>query len=237
MVSAAGHSAAAVLLLVVLGEPKLFQVAAPEAIAVDLVTPQELRTADEGETRPHEAKSDAQTPSAVSPEPEQTRQDTANEADADTRQASQPTDEAAARSAAQVGWPQPGFVDTRELLALYNMRLPGSGFDAPATSQANLTRDEAARFRAEVQRCWHLPPGLASSSARVVLRISLNPDGTLAAEPMLIEATASRDGPQVMRAAIEAVRQCQPFASLPRDRYREWKQLDVSFTPRDMVGG
>jgi hypothetical protein len=59
----------------------------------------------------------------------------------------------------------------------------------------------------------------------------------LAGEPMLIEASASRDGPRLMQAAIRSVKECQPYAFLPPDRYREWKSLDVTFSPKEMAGG
>ena len=68
------------------------------------------------------------------------------------------------------------------------------------------------------------------------LRIFLKRDGGLAAEPMLIEASATREGPLLMQAAIRSVKGCQPFAFLPADRYREWKVLDVTFSPKEMAG-
>jgi hypothetical protein len=54
---------------------------------------------------------------------------------------------------------------------------------------------------------------------------------------VLIEASASRDGPVVMQTAIRALKECQPYSFLPADKYGEWKILDLSFTPRDMAGG
>jgi hypothetical protein len=73
-------------------------------------------------------------------------------------------------------------------------------------------------------------------TTRVVLRVYLKRDGGLASEPVLIEASASRDGPAVLQAAKNALKGCQPYAFLPADKYREWRVLDLSFTPRDMGG-
>jgi hypothetical protein len=132
----------------------------------------------------------------------------------------------------------PGFLDPAGTLAMYNLRLPSSQFDSKAETQANLTGDEIANFKARLRRCWRPPAALASSSStRVVIRVSLAPDGSLAGDPILIEASAARDGPFVMRTALQAISECQPFGFLPRDRYREWKELDVSFSARDMTGG
>lgn len=111
-----------------------------------------------------------------------------------------------------------------------------NGFDSEAILKAKLTDEERAAFKAQLRKCWKAPGGLAPAT-RVVLRVSLRPNGALATEPMLIEASASRDGPVVLAAAKRALKQCQPFGFLPVDRYSEWKVLDLSFTPRDMAGG
>ena len=58
-------------------------------------------------------------------------------------------------------------------------------------------------------------------------------EGKLATDPILIEASASAKGPALMQGAIAALVACQPYAMLPADRYREWKVLDLSFTPQD----
>jgi hypothetical protein len=60
--------------------------------------------------------------------------------------------------------------------------------------------------------------------------------GTLAADPILIEASASMKGPLLMQGAVKALQACQPYAMLPADRYGEWKVLDLSFTPQDFGG-
>ena len=59
--------------------------------------------------------------------------------------------------------------------------------------------------------------------------------GKLGASPLLIEATASEKGPLLLKSATEALQACQPYAMLPRDRYGEWKVLDLDFTPRDFA--
>jgi hypothetical protein len=65
----------------------------------------------------------------------------------------------------------------------------------------------------------------------VVLRVSLNPDGALAAEPALLAASASQEGPALIETATRALRECQPYGFLPTAKYKEWKLLDLSFTP------
>jgi hypothetical protein len=40
-----------------------------------------------------------------------------------------------------------------------------------------------------------------------------------------------------MQSAMAALTACQPYSMLPRDKYDEWKVLDLSFTPQNLVGG
>jgi len=65
----------------------------------------------------------------------------------------------------------------------------------------------------------------------VVLRVSLNPNGAFSAEPTLLAASASENGPVLMQTAARALRECQPYGFLPTAKYKEWKLLDLSFTP------
>jgi hypothetical protein len=115
---------------------------------------------------------------------------------------------------------------------------PERGFDAEATTTANLSGDDKAAFKAHLKTCWKLPEGMTpAQTTRVVLRVFLKTDGRLAGEPLLIEASASREGPVMLKAAIRTLKECQPYAFLPAEKYREWKVLDLSFSPRDMAGG
>jgi hypothetical protein len=122
------------------------------------------------------------------------------------------------------------------LMDLPNAGGQEKGFDFEATVTANISADDRAAFKAHLRQCWKQPDGLTSPTTRVVLRVYLKRDGGLASEPVLIEASASRDGPAVLQAAKNALKGCQPYAFLPADKYREWRVLDLSFTPRDMGG-
>jgi outer membrane biosynthesis protein TonB len=110
-------------------------------------------------------------------------------------------------------------------------------FDAPATDAADISSNLVAEFRRHLKTCSKLPASLASNDdVKVKLRVLMSPDGRLAAEPILIEASASMKGPLLMQGAIRALSACQPYAMLPADRYGEWKVLDLSFTPQDFQG-
>ncbi|MBR1152876.1 hypothetical protein [Bradyrhizobium sp. JYMT SZCCT0428] len=110
-------------------------------------------------------------------------------------------------------------------------------FDAPATTSADINSSVVAAFRRHLRTCSKLPPALkGSDDVKVKLRVFMGQDGKLAAEPQLIEASASAKGPLLMRSAISALQACQPYAMLPADRYGEWKVLDLSFTVQDFAG-
>ena len=111
-------------------------------------------------------------------------------------------------------------------------------FDGPATDAADIASTLVAAFRRHLKTCSKLPPSLSSADdVKVKLRVLMTEDGRLAAEPILIEASASMKGPLLMQGAIRALQACQPYAMLPAARYGEWKVLDLSFTPQDFTSG
>ena len=107
-------------------------------------------------------------------------------------------------------------------------------FDGAATQDADIASSVITAFRRHLRTCLKLPPSLAASDdVKVKLRVLMTKQGTLAADPILIEASASMKGPLLMQGAVKALQACQPYAMLPADRYGEWKVLDLSFTPQD----
>jgi hypothetical protein len=111
-------------------------------------------------------------------------------------------------------------------------------FDAPASKLADISSNLVTEFRRHLKTCSKLPDTIEPSDrVKIVLRVFMTQEGKLATEPILIEASASAQGPLLMQGAISALQACQPYAMLPADRYGEWKVLDLSFTPRDFSGG
>ena len=115
--------------------------------------------------------------------------------------------------------------------ALGSPLLTANAFD-PAETVANLSQQEIAALKARLKECWKPPAGLADTEDLVVmLRVSLKPDGTLRDDPAMLAASASENGPALLRTAASALRQCQPYSFLPAAKYKEWKILDLSFSP------
>jgi len=106
--------------------------------------------------------------------------------------------------------------------------------DATASSKADVSSSAIAQFRRHLKTCSKLPASIAASDKVMIkLRVLMTPEGRLAANPILMEASASAKGPLLMQSAIAALNSCQPYAMLPSDRYGEWKVIDLSFTPED----
>ena len=107
--------------------------------------------------------------------------------------------------------------------------------------QTGLTLIEEDALRVQVQRCWSVPAGAVNPEELVVtFRIFFNEDGTLARPPELLE-----NGPYTLRAnpfyraaaesALRALQRCQPFR-MPAGKYDVWKEFEMTFDPRLMVG-
>jgi hypothetical protein len=114
----------------------------------------------------------------------------------------------------------------------------GGGFDAPAIETAKIEPSAVDAFRAHLKTCAALPAGVSpSEKISLVVRVMLKADGTLSAPPTLIEASASPKGPLLLQNLLRGLTKCLPYNMLPADKYREWKNLDMRFTPADMGQG
>jgi hypothetical protein len=245
LISAASH--VVLVAVALLGTPKPFDSVPLETIEVDLVRAPEAEPQPPDQKPPEPKPDDKPVPWDPFPEasanPKATPQAAAAQptpkpdAPPTTQQARGP--QVPSPSSPQEKPSQPWIFDPVNIPALMDLpNAPKPGFDSESTTVANLSGEEKAAVKDHLRKCWKLPGGMsAAQSARVVLRVYLRRDGALAGEPMLIEASASRDGPVLMQAAIRTLKECQPFTFLPADKYREWKVLDLSFSPRDMAGG
>jgi hypothetical protein len=144
---------------------------------------------------------------------------------------------------------QPGYTPAQPDLTIKYHVMLGLPGDLPAPSSAgdkqgeggdtspakdNLSSSLVDALRQHLKTCSKLPAALSlSDNVAVKLRVQMTPDGRLAAEPVLIEGSASVKGVELMRSAVAALSACQPYAELPKERYGEWKVLDLSFTPHD----
>jgi hypothetical protein len=112
----------------------------------------------------------------------------------------------------------------------------GDGSGAEADTKAHLTEQERAAFKAHLKSCWQLPEGVGpNQKLKVIVRMSLKQNGSLTTDPLLIEAGISPIGPSLVQAAMKAIKQCAPYTMLPAAKYKEWRILDLDFSPDEMT--
>ncbi len=114
---------------------------------------------------------------------------------------------------------------------------------APSLGAANghaaqLSQSELDALRARLSQCWSPPVGVnVSSDLFVVLHVLFKPDGSLAAEPAVVESSTSALGPALADSAKRALLLCQPFTMLKPEHYDQWKDIEVKFDPHELLGG
>ena len=100
-----------------------------------------------------------------------------------------------------------------------------------------LSQNEIAILKAQLHSCWNPPVGVVEAKDLVVtVRFSLNRDGSLAGEPMVVNRGRNALFQVAAEAATRAVRRCQPFR-LPASKYDAWQEVEVNFDPNDMFRG
>jgi colicin import membrane protein len=103
---------------------------------------------------------------------------------------------------------------------------------------AQLSQSEIDALRARLRQCWSPPVGAADAARMVVIyRVLFRRDGSLAASPTLVQAPAAAQGPVLAESARRALLQCQPYTMLKPEHYDQWKDMQITFDPRDMFGG
>jgi hypothetical protein len=112
---------------------------------------------------------------------------------------------------------------------------------APATSLPvgpPLSNAEKDGLKLAVQRCWNMPAGLRDAyELKVMLAAELQPNGqVINASIRLIEPSPAPDGrfQQAYEAGRRALIRCSPY-ELPRDKYAQWRNIEVVFNPEGMV--
>lgn len=144
---------------------------------------------------------------------------------------------------------QPKF-DADKIAALLDQREPrrtaaaGDTLNsAPSLGTAlgnasQLSASELDALRARLMALWNPPVGITNPEDYVIrIRIRLGRNGKLSAPPAVLTSgtgvlfTTARDS------AVRAVFRGQPFDMLKPEHYETWKDIEVTFDPRDMFRG
>lgn len=116
--------------------------------------------------------------------------------------------------------------------------LPIGEAETSGTTDARMSKftEGVKEFKAQVKKCLTLPPGIAPNQRmKMVIRVELTRQGALAQDPAVMDAVNPTVGFPLMQSVMRALRQCAPY-SLPADKYKEWRVLDIDFSPDQMTG-
>jgi outer membrane biosynthesis protein TonB len=144
---------------------------------------------------------------------------------------------------------QPKF-DPRKVAALLDKRVaqrvaaanetlnPTAALGAPGGLAARMSQSELDALRARLMSLWNPPAGARDVQELVVqVRIKLTPDGRVVGSPQVLNQgnnvlfQAARDS------ALRAIYRGQPFDMLRPANYEVWKEMDITFDPRDLMRG
>jgi hypothetical protein len=158
-------------------------------------------------------------------------------------QPQQPPTEQQPQSATQPPVPDPEPMGPREMPPDMNrlaemLGLPIGEAAPSGTADAQMSKftEGVREFKAQVKKCLTLPPGVAPNQRiKMVIRVELTRQGALAQDPAVMDAANPSIGYPLMQSVMRALRQCAPY-SLPPDKYKEWRVLDIDFSPDQMMG-
>jgi len=106
---------------------------------------------------------------------------------------------------------------------------------------SKLTLSEEDALKAQIFGCWSIPLGLPYNENLLVrIKLKLKPDGTLIKTEILDHARMNMPGQGFFKvlaeSALRAIQLCQPL-KVPTSGYERWKDLQLNFDPREMLGG
>src|ERR1043166_4575349 len=213
------------LAIVLLGSPHLFATAAPEAIVVEIVRPEELakgKSLEAADAKQQQTQAQKQMQQPAQPQSQQAQQQ-------GSQSKSQPLPVSGAAPAS------PRFA------SLYPWPVTRPGGDVQAgdyrtfESTGKLEHNELAQFKARLKECWRSPVAGGKNKLTAALRVALRTDGSLAGVPELVEVSASPDAVALVTSAKQALADCGPYGFLPAESYDSWKSLSLTFLPDDIA--
>ena len=114
--------------------------------------------------------------------------------------------------------------------------------DATGERQSQLlTMTEVDAIRLQIEKKWNIQAGAQGAEDLIVrIRIFLNPDGSLAKPPEVVnQRQIYASGNAFYRAAAESARRAvnlaSPLRNLPPQKYEQWREVTLSFDPREVM--
>ena len=104
-----------------------------------------------------------------------------------------------------------------------------------------LSLNEEDALKAQIFGCWSIPLGLPYNENLLVrIKLQLKPDGSIIRTEILDHARMNKPGQGFYKvlaeSALRAIKLCQPLR-VPSKGYERWKELQLNFDAREMLGG
>jgi outer membrane biosynthesis protein TonB len=145
--------------------------------------------------------------------------------------------------------PQPKF-NPDKIAALLDKRAPqreaiaGNELNQTPTlgtalgNASKLSQSEIDALRARLMALWNPPVGIQNPEDYVVrIRMQIGRDGRLTTPPIVLSSGHGQIFVAARDSAVRAVFRAQPFDMLRPEHYDTWKDIEVTFDPRDMFRG
>jgi hypothetical protein len=153
------------------------------------------------------------------------------------------------RNVQQPPAPQPDF-NPDDIAALLNKQASrGGGDPSPSPEprtfgtsdgrlEAAMTQSEVDALKARLYSCWNPPRGVREAGRLTVkVAINLQPDGSLANPPRVLDGGFDQLSQIAAESAVRAVQICAPYDILPPEKYSLWQEIEFIFDPSEMLGG
>jgi colicin import membrane protein len=130
------------------------------------------------------------------------------------------------------GSPPPSFEPSEPTKA------KGPVLGAPEGRDRQLSASEIAVLQQIIRSCvqskWNLLGGAqGAESIKIKMRLQFKPDGTLAAAPQITNPQNTAYFLAASEGALRAAQACEPY-NLPPAKYDVWRDVILTFDPRDM---
>jgi hypothetical protein len=93
-------------------------------------------------------------------------------------------------------------------------------------------------LKEQIYRCFNAPLGAQSVTVKPMVKMELNPDGTLAAQPVVMNSSSEAGFRPFAESLARAIRRCAPY-HIPAQfapYYADWRDFQVIADPSDFLG-
>lgn len=96
-------------------------------------------------------------------------------------------------------------------------------------------------IRSQLSRCLTMPSNAKNTSRdlTVVLRVKLEKNGSVKETTLSGNGTERYNSDPIFKAVadsfINSVRKCSPFKDLPPEKYHTWRDMELTFDPKEML--